>query len=74
MTIGSIHGGAATNVIPDEVTISGTMRSFDDGNAPEPVEGTGSGARRRPRAGRRFQLDLRKGFARRSTTRQKSPP
>lgn len=30
VTIGSIHGGTATNVIPNEVKISGTMRSFDD--------------------------------------------
>ncbi len=30
VTIGSIHGGTATNVIPDEVKISGTMRSYDD--------------------------------------------
>lgn len=30
VTIGSIHGGTATNIIPDDVKISGTMRSFDD--------------------------------------------
>ncbi len=30
VSIGSIHGGTATNVIPNEVTISGTMRSYDD--------------------------------------------
>jgi amidohydrolase len=29
-TIGSIHGGSATNVIPDSVTITGTLRSFSD--------------------------------------------
>lgn len=30
VTIGSIHGGQAPNVIPNEVTLSGTMRSYDD--------------------------------------------
>jgi amidohydrolase len=29
VTLGSIHGGQAFNVIPDEVTITGTIRSFD---------------------------------------------
>lgn len=31
-TIGSIHGGTASNVIPDHVTISGTLRSTDRTN------------------------------------------
>jgi amidohydrolase len=30
LTIGSIHGGQAFNVIPDEVTLLGTIRTFDD--------------------------------------------
>ncbi len=29
VTIGSIHGGHAFNVIPDQVTLTGTIRSFD---------------------------------------------
>jgi amidohydrolase len=29
VTIGSIHGGEAFNVIPDEVTLLGTIRTFD---------------------------------------------
>jgi amidohydrolase len=29
VTIGSVHGGDAFNVIPDEVTLSGTLRTFD---------------------------------------------
>jgi amidohydrolase len=29
ITIGSIHGGQAFNVIPDQVTLTGTIRSFD---------------------------------------------
>ena len=31
VTIGSIHGGEAFNVIPDEVTLTGTLRTFDAG-------------------------------------------
>lgn len=29
VTLGSIHGGEAFNVIPDKVTVTGTLRSFD---------------------------------------------
>jgi amidohydrolase len=29
VTIGAIHGGTAFNVIPDEVTLTGTIRTFD---------------------------------------------
>jgi amidohydrolase len=29
VTIGSVHGGDAFNVIPDEVTLTGTLRTFD---------------------------------------------
>lgn len=29
VTLGSIHGGLAFNVIPDQVTLTGTIRSFD---------------------------------------------
>ena len=29
VTIGAIHGGQAFNVIPDEVTLTGTLRTFD---------------------------------------------
>ena len=37
LTIGSIHGGHAFNVIPDEVTLTGTLRTFDEGAAPQPA-------------------------------------
>jgi amidohydrolase len=30
VTLGSVHGGQAFNVIPDEVTLLGTIRTFDD--------------------------------------------
>jgi len=28
--VGSVHGGSAPNVIPDEVRLEGTLRSFDE--------------------------------------------
>ncbi len=31
LTIGSIHGGTATNIIPDYVKLSGTLRTMDEG-------------------------------------------
>ncbi len=31
VTVGSLHAGSAPNVIPDEATMRGTLRSFDDG-------------------------------------------
>jgi amidohydrolase len=30
VTLGSIHGGQAFNVIPDDVTLTGTIRTFDE--------------------------------------------
>ena len=30
LTFGTIHGGSAPNVIPDQVTLCGTLRTFDD--------------------------------------------
>lgn len=32
ITVGSIHGGTAANAIPDEVTITGTIRAYDAGH------------------------------------------
>ena len=32
VTVGSIHGGTAFNVIPDVVELQGTFRTFDDGD------------------------------------------
>ena len=31
ITVATIHGGTARNIIPDSVTLSGTVRSFDEG-------------------------------------------
>lgn len=31
LTIGTIHGGTAFNIIPDQVEMKGTLRTFDDG-------------------------------------------
>ncbi|MCA0452921.1 MAG: amidohydrolase [Chloroflexi bacterium] len=30
ISIGAVHGGSANNVIPDEITLNGTIRSYDD--------------------------------------------
>ena len=30
VTFGTVHGGTATNIIPDAVALSGTIRTFDD--------------------------------------------
>jgi amidohydrolase len=38
VTIGSIHGGLRSNIIPDNVTMSGTVRSFDEGMRDEILE------------------------------------
>ena len=46
VTIGSIHGGEAFNVIPDTVTLTGTIRTFDDAirrSMPERVARIASG-------------------------------
>ena len=50
VTIGSIHGGEAFNVIPDEVTLTGTIRTFDAGAAP--LDARADPAHRRGRGGR----------------------
>jgi len=31
VSVGQIHGGTAFNIIPDEVTLGGTVRTFDEG-------------------------------------------
>lgn len=38
LTIGSIHGGLRSNIIPDSVNMSGTVRSFDEGMRDEILE------------------------------------
>jgi amidohydrolase len=46
VTIGSIHGGQAFNVIPEDVTLTGTIRTFDAGlrrSMPERIARIASG-------------------------------
>jgi amidohydrolase len=46
VTIGSIHGGQAFNVIPDEVVLTGTIRTFDPGlrrSMPERIQRVAGG-------------------------------
>jgi metal-dependent amidase/aminoacylase/carboxypeptidase family protein len=39
VTIGAIHGGSAGNIIPDTVSLAGTIRSFDAGVRKKMIEG-----------------------------------
>ena len=46
VTVGAVHGGQAFNVIPDEVTLTGTVRTFDPvlrGEMPERIRRIASG-------------------------------
>ena len=61
VTIGSIHGGKATNVIPDDVKISGTMRSFDDETRQQLWKELEAAAGVARALGGDFKLELRKG-------------
>jgi amidohydrolase len=63
VTIGSIHGGSAPNVIPEEVRLDGTLRSFNEevrgllrSRVEEQLERTAEGARCR------LEFKLRAGF------------
>lgn len=38
LTVGEIHGGTAPNIIPDQVTMRGAMRAFDQGLRQEMLE------------------------------------
>ena len=38
LTVGEIHGGTAPNIIPDQVTMRGAMRAFDEGVRQEMLE------------------------------------
>ena len=53
VTIGSIHGGEAFNVIPENVTLTGTIRTFDADlrrSMPERIARIASGHRAGPAA------------------------
>ena len=63
VTVGSLHGGSASNVIPDEVRMEGTLRAFSDEvrqllrtRAQEVLEGTARAG------GCRAEFELRAGF------------
>ena len=63
VSVGSLHGGTAPNVIPDDARLHGTMRSFDDGvretlrrRVYEVLDGAASAA------GCRLEFELRPGF------------
>lgn len=63
VSVGSLHGGSAPNVIPDSTRMDGTLRSFDEGvrevlrhRLREILEGTASAS------GCRLQFELRPGY------------
>ena len=63
LSVSTVHGGSARNVIPPEVTISGTIRSYDDETRdllPRELERALSVARA---LGGDYRLSLRKGYA-----------
>lgn len=41
LTVGEIHGGTAPNIIPDQVTMRGAIRAFDEGLRQEMLEQIG---------------------------------
>ena len=45
VSIGAIHGGSAGNIIPDKVSLSGTIRTFDEGVRKKMLEGIDRTAR-----------------------------
>jgi amidohydrolase len=62
VTIGSVHGGDAFNVIPDEVTLTGTLRTFDPAlraSMPERLTRVASGVA--GALGCRAEVDVRGG-------------
>jgi amidohydrolase len=62
VTLGSIHGGQAFNVIPDEVTLTGTIRTFSPElrrSMPERVERIASGVASGMRC--RAEVEVRAG-------------
>jgi amidohydrolase len=64
ITIGSIHGGIRNNIIPDEVKMHGTVRSFDEevrADLLTRVEDTCCAIAKSSRA--HAQLNVRKGYA-----------
>jgi amidohydrolase len=61
VTVGSIHGGQANNVIPDSVTLSGTIR-YENPEVQEQIHAAIEQALEVARAlGGDYQLDLQKG-------------
>lgn len=63
VSVGSLHGGAAPNVIPDEARMHGTLRSFDDEvrrTLRDRVRGVLEGVA--SSSGCRLEFELRPGF------------
>ena len=62
VTVGVIQAGTASNIIPDSVTIEGTLRSFDDGLREQLIEEVGTAMATARALGGDYQLEIGPGY------------
>ncbi len=62
VTVGVIEGGTASNVIPDEVRLRGTLRSYDDGVREQLLEEVESAVRLAQVLGGDYKLEIIRGY------------
>ncbi|GIK29704.1 MAG: amidohydrolase [Chloroflexi bacterium] len=62
ISIGSVHAGAANNVIPNEVQITGTIRSFDDETRDELWKGLEAAMEVARALGGDYRLKFERGY------------
>lgn len=62
ISIGSVHGGEANNVIPDEVKLTGTIRSFEDDTRKQLWDELEKAFGVARALGGDYQLNIRKGY------------
>ena len=63
VTVGVIRAGTASNVIPDEVYLEGTLRSFDDGVREQLVREVETALGIARSLGGDYRLEIRRGYA-----------
>jgi amidohydrolase len=62
VTFGEIHGGVASNVVPDEVVLKGTVRYFDEDVRRRLHEGVTGAFKALEAQGARVQVDILPGY------------
>jgi amidohydrolase len=62
ISIGSVHAGEASNVIPNEVRLSGTIRSYDDETRQQLWEELEKALHLARALGGDYELEIQKGF------------